>query len=88
MSETGVAELLLRLDELVRERFAAPEGALVNERQRLAVATCEQALRDALGLLAEEAHEHVIVIDLYRAANALGSLAGRHQSRRCAREIF
>lgn len=76
VSGKGVAELLARLDELVRSRFVAPESSLVNERQRLAVVTCEQALRDALGLLAEEAHEHVIVIDLYRAANALGSLAG------------
>jgi tRNA modification GTPase len=86
--EQGVAELLVRLDELVRERFAAPEGSLVNERQRLAVATCEQALREGLASLAAEAPEHVIVTDLYRAANALGSLAGVISHEDVLAEIF
>jgi tRNA modification GTPase len=88
VSEQGVAELLVRLDELVRERFAAPEGSLVNERQRLAVATCEQALREGLASLAAEAPEHVVVTDLYRAANALGSLAGVISHEDVLAEIF
>lgn len=88
VSEQGVAELLVRLDELVQSRYVAPEGSLVNERQRLSVATCEQALRDALASTADEAHEHVIVIDLYRAANALGSLAGVISHEDVLAEIF
>jgi tRNA modification GTPase len=88
VSGQGVAELLLRLDELVGERFAAPEGSLVNERQRLAVATCEQALREGLASLAAEAPEHVVVTDLYRAANALGSLAGVISHEDVLSEIF
>ncbi|HWW62090.1 MAG TPA: tRNA uridine-5-carboxymethylaminomethyl(34) synthesis GTPase MnmE, partial [Thermoanaerobaculia bacterium] len=53
MAETGIDELLRRLDALVRDRFAAPEqaAALVNERQRAAVADCAAALRASLEAL-------------------------------------
>ena len=76
MTDSGIVELLGRLDELVRSRFAAPEGALVNERQRQAVAECEAALRTALDSLAAEVDEQMVLVDLYRASNALGVLTG------------
>ncbi|HVS30432.1 MAG TPA: tRNA uridine-5-carboxymethylaminomethyl(34) synthesis GTPase MnmE [Thermoanaerobaculia bacterium] len=86
----GVDELLSRLDSLVRERFAAPESspAIVNERQRAAVAECEAALDAALASLAEGAEEQYVVVDLYRAANALGILTGAITREDVFREIF
>ena len=71
-----MAALLGRLDELVRERFVAPEGALVNERQRQAVADCESALGVALEALQSGLDEQLVLTDLYRAADALGILTG------------
>jgi tRNA modification GTPase len=76
VTDHGIDELLRRLDALVRERFAAPEGALVNERQRVAVAECESGLKAALGSIEGGLDEQMIVVDLYRAANALGVLTG------------
>jgi tRNA modification GTPase len=84
----GMDELLSRLDELVRERFAPPEGALVNERQRAAVADCEAALHEALSSLEAGLDEQMIVVDLYRAANALGSLTGVITREDVLTEIF
>ncbi len=88
VSDHGIAALLARLDELVRERFAAPEGSLVNERQRLAVAECEAALRAALESVAAAMDEQVVVVDLYRAANALGVLTGAITREDVLTEIF
>ncbi|HEX6178948.1 MAG TPA: tRNA uridine-5-carboxymethylaminomethyl(34) synthesis GTPase MnmE [Thermoanaerobaculia bacterium] len=53
----GIEVLLMRLDEIVRERFAAPESSptIVNERQRAAVAECDSALGAALDSLRDEA---------------------------------
>jgi tRNA modification GTPase len=75
-SGEGVDLLLQRLDELVRERYAAPEGALVNERQRQAAAESAIAVAAALGSVEHGMDEQMIVVDLYRAANALASLTG------------
>jgi tRNA modification GTPase len=86
VSDRGMDELLSRLDELVRERFVAPEGALVNERQRQAVAECEEALDAALA--AAELDEQMILVDLYRAANALGTLTGAITREDVLTEIF
>jgi tRNA modification GTPase len=72
----GMPSLLSRLDELVVRRFAAPEGALVNARQRAAAAEAGEALEAALHSLNVGLDEHVIAVDLYRAANALGTLTG------------
>ncbi|HET8775003.1 MAG TPA: tRNA uridine-5-carboxymethylaminomethyl(34) synthesis GTPase MnmE [Thermoanaerobaculia bacterium] len=88
VSDQGIAELLSRLDELVRERYAAPEGALVNERQRLAVAECEEALQAALAAVDGGLDEQMIVVDLYRAANALGVLTGAVTREDVLTEIF
>jgi tRNA modification GTPase len=86
VSDQGMDELLARLDELVRERYVAPEGSLVNERQRLAVAECEEALKAALA--SAELDEQMILVDLYRAANALGVLTGAITREDILTEIF
>ncbi|HEX6086870.1 MAG TPA: tRNA uridine-5-carboxymethylaminomethyl(34) synthesis GTPase MnmE [Thermoanaerobaculia bacterium] len=86
VSDQGIDELLLRLDELVRERYVAPEGALVNERQRVAVAECEEALKAALA--STDLDEQMILVDLYRAANALGLLTGAITREDVLTEIF
>ncbi|MGZ5431749.1 MAG: tRNA uridine-5-carboxymethylaminomethyl(34) synthesis GTPase MnmE [Thermoanaerobaculia bacterium] len=88
VSDEGIDLLLRRLDELVRERFVAPEGALVNERQRLAVAECGEALTAARGALDSGLDEQMIVADLYRAANALGVLTGAITREDVLSEIF
>lgn len=74
----GIDELLGTLDHMVRERYAVPEGSamIVNERQRRAVAECESALATSLSSLDAGLDEQVILVDLYRAANALGALVG------------
>ncbi|HEX8255970.1 MAG TPA: tRNA uridine-5-carboxymethylaminomethyl(34) synthesis GTPase MnmE [Thermoanaerobaculia bacterium] len=87
-SDHGIDLLLARLDELVRERFAAPEGALVNERQRLAVAEAADALSVALESLDHEADEQMILVDLYRAANSLALLTGAITREDVYTEIF
>jgi len=78
LSDAGVAPLLARLDALVRDRFAAPEGspAIVNERQRTAIAECEAALVVSRDALAAGVEEQMVLVDLQRAANALGMLTG------------
>jgi tRNA modification GTPase len=88
VSDEGIADLLARLDGLVRERFAAPEGALVNERQRLALTQCDAALRVALDSLTAELDEQMVLVDLYRAANALALLTGAITREEIYTEIF
>lgn len=87
-TDRGIDELLRRLDAEVRERFAAPEGALVNERQRLAVADCAEALEAAIDALGSELDEQMVLVDLYRAANALASLTGAITREDVLVEIF
>jgi tRNA modification GTPase len=78
LTDSGIASLLARLDAFVRERFATPEGspAIVNERQRAAVAECEAALIASRDALAAGVEEQMVLVDLQRAANALGMLIG------------
>ncbi len=85
-SDQGIDELLARLDGLVRGRFAAPEGALVNERQSRAVAEAIDGLNAALA--SGELDEQMILVDLYRAANALGALTGAITREDVLTEIF
>jgi len=87
-AERGVDDLLARLDALVRETFAAPEGSLVNERQRMAVAECESALAAALASLDDGHEEQVVLVDLYRASTALGLLTGAITREDVFEEIF
>ena len=75
-AERGIDELLSRLDTIVRDEFAAPEGSLVNERQRQAVLGCAEALATALNALNAGLDEPVILVDLYRASTSLGLLTG------------
>ena len=75
-TEQGIDQLLGRLDRLVRDEFAAPEGSLVNERQRQAVLGCAEALTAALTAIDSGLDEQVILVDLYRASTALGLLTG------------
>jgi tRNA modification GTPase len=89
-TDAGVSDLLAQLDALVRERFAAPESSatIVNERQRLAITSCEDALRSALQSLEAGYEEPIVVVDLYRAANALGVLTGAITNDEILTEIF
>jgi tRNA modification GTPase len=86
----GIDELLGQLDAVVRERFAAPEEspAIVNERQRAAIAECEAALRAATASLDAGADEQYVVVDLRRAANAMAALTGAISNDDVLREIF
>jgi tRNA modification GTPase len=86
--QDAIDALLEHLDELVRENFAAPEGSLVNERQRAAVAECESALRAALASVDEGHEEQVVLVDLYRASTSLGLLTGAITREDVFEEIF
>ena len=88
VTDHGIDELLRRLDTLVRDRFAAPEGALVNERQLRAITECEAGLRVALSSIESGLDEQMILVDLYRAANALGVLTGAITREDILAEIF
>ena len=86
--DRGVDDLLVRLDALVRDRFAAPEGSLVNARQHQAVAECADALRAALSSIDERRDEQFVLVDLYRASTALGLLTGAITVDEVFEEIF
>jgi len=86
--ELGIAVLLERLDELVRDRFVAPEGALVNERQHEAVRSAVASLEVALESIHGGRDEQLILVDLYGAATALGRLTGEITSGDVLSEIF
>jgi tRNA U34 5-carboxymethylaminomethyl modifying GTPase MnmE/TrmE len=88
MTGAGIPQLLSQLDGLVRERFAAPEGALVNERQSRAVTDCATALSAALASLTAGLDEQIVVVDLRTAASALGSLIGDVTRDEVFAEIF
>lgn len=87
-AERGIDELLGRLDAIVRDEFAAPEGSLVNERQRQAVLGCAEALVTALHALNAGLDEPVILVDLYRASTSLGLLTGAITQDHVFSEIF
>jgi tRNA modification GTPase len=87
-AERGLDLLLSRLDAVVREEFAAPEGSLVNERQRQAVLGCKDALVTALAALDAGFDEPVILVDLYRASTSLGLLTGVITQEHVFTEIF
>ncbi len=87
-AERGIDELLGRLDALVRDEFAAPEGSLVNERQRQAVLGCREALTTALSALDAGLEEQIVLVDLHRASTALGLLTGAITRDEVFTEIF
>lgn len=87
-TERGIDHLLHLLDGVVRDDFAAPEGSLVNERQRQAVLGCEEALSAALAAIESGLDEQVILVDLYRASTALGLLTGAITRDEVFTEIF
>jgi len=87
-AERGIEELLSRLDSIVRDEFAAPDGSLVNERQRQAVLGCQEALSTALSSLDAQLDEPVILVDLYRASTSLGLLTGAITQEHVFTEIF
>lgn len=86
----GVPQLLARLDTIVRERFAAPEGSptVVNERQRAAITATEASLRRAIASLEEGLEEQMVLVDLYAAANALAALTGAITTDEVFAQIF
>jgi tRNA modification GTPase len=87
-TDRGISDLLARLDARVRDTFAAPEGSLVNERQRQAVAGCVEALRAALVSIDARFEEQIILVDLYRASTSLGLLTGAITREDVFEEIF
>jgi tRNA modification GTPase len=87
-ADRGIAELLERLDGIVRENFAAPEASLVNERQRQAVAGGLDALGAARASLDAGLQEQMILVDLYRASTSLGLLTGAITQEEIFDEIF
>lgn len=87
-SETGIEDLLRRLDEQVRDQFVASPGSVVNERQRLAVEACLEALTDVSRSIAAGHEEQIVLVDLYRAARALGGLTGAILNDEIMAEIF
>ena len=86
--EAGVEDLLQRLDEQVRDQYVASPGSVVNERQRLAVEACLQALTDASRSIAAGHEEQIVLVDLYRAARALAGLTGAILNDEIMAEIF
>ena len=88
VTDHGIDILLRRMDAMVQEQYIAQEGALVNERQSIAVAECESALEAALASIEAGLDEQMIVVDLYRAANALGILVGAITREDILTEIF
>ncbi len=86
--DDGVSRLLSRLAALVRERFVAPEGALVSERQRAAVAQSAFALEAAIAAVDEGLDEQMILVDLYGSANALALRIGAISREDVYTEIF
>lgn len=90
VSGEGIGQLLSHLDLLVRDQFAAPEQSpvIVNQRQRAAVEEAAGALEASLATLEAGAAEHLVVVDLYRAANALASLTGAITRGDILEEIF
>ncbi len=89
-AERGIEELIGRLDAIVQQQFAAPEGAaaLVNERQRTMVAEAEAALSAVHNSLNEARSEEIVLVDLYRVANALAALTGAISNNDIITEIF
>jgi tRNA modification GTPase len=87
-AEHGIDELLRRLDTLVRHEFAAPEGSLVNERQRQAVLGCRESLAIALAALDAGLDEQIVLVDLQQASTALGLLTGAITRDEVFTEIF
>jgi tRNA modification GTPase len=87
-AERGIDELLSRLDAIVRDEFAAPEGSLVNERQRQAVLGCKEGLVTALAAIDANLDEPVVLVDLYRASTSLGLLTGAITQEHVFTEIF
>jgi tRNA modification GTPase len=87
---SGMRELLARLDSLVRNRFVAPEGSptVVNARQLAALRSADEPLELAATGLSEGLGEEVVLVDLYRAAAALGTLIGEITTDDVYTEIF
>ena len=87
---SGLDTLLHSLDDTVRARFAPPEGTpfIINERQRRAVLEAIDSLSDALAAVRMGLNEELVVVDLYRAVNALASLTGAVTREDVLRSIF
>lgn len=87
---SGLAELMMRLQQLVEELYVAPEGAptVVTERQQRALGECRDALAIAADSLEAGAAEEMVAVDLRRAANSLGVLVGAISTDEVLGEIF
>ncbi len=75
-SGEGIAGLIARLGELIREKYGQTEGTVVvRNRQRQAIAESIRHLNDSLGHGALQLE--VMAEDLRKAAHALGRVTGR-----------
>lgn len=86
----GLGELLAELDRWVEQRWTVPEGvtALVNRRQQEAMEEVLGALGAAREGLGEEVSEEMLLVDLYRAARAIGTLTGEISHEEMMEAIF
>ena len=90
VQRSGLDKLLGELDRRVADEFAPPEGvpAIVNERQKRAVEDTLEGLRSAVGSLEAAMSEELVLVDLYRAAESLGTLVGTIRHEEVIEEIF
>jgi tRNA modification GTPase len=90
MTGEGLGDLVAVLDRWVEERWAVPEGstALVNRRQREAMGEVVEALGAARGALADGMSEEMLLVDLNRAARAVGTLTGAISHEEMMEAIF
>jgi len=86
----GMATLWEHLDQLVRARFHPPESSpvVMNARQEREVLEAANALAEARAAVAGGVSEEMILVDLYRAASAIGRLTGAISSTEIQDEIF
>lgn len=89
-SGDSIEELIRLVDRRISERYVPPEGAsvVVNERQRAALASCREAIDAASDCFGRRATEEIVLVELYRAANALGILTGAITLDTVLSEIF
>jgi tRNA modification GTPase len=87
-NNSGIDRLLSVLDTRVRERYAAADGALVNERQLSAVRTACRHLRLVQSSLEQGAPETLLLVDLRAAATSLAALMGEITTDEIFAEIF
>jgi tRNA modification GTPase len=90
MTGEGLGDLVAALDRWVEARWTVPEGvtALVNRRQQEAMMEVAEALGATREGLGEGVSEEMLLVDLYRAARAIGTLTGEITHEEMMESIF